>query len=722
MAIEVPERGRPDTTVIGVPNRHRRYVCRSAPGTTLIIAKIVFAAVAITFAQAAPADAYIGPGAGFVLVSSFFAFFITVLIALFSLAAWPVRMIWRLVRRRSAGKSSVRRLVIVGFDGQDPKLTDEYLRAGKLPNFQALANRGGYSRLRTTFPSISPVAWSSFSTGTNPARHNIFDFIDRDTRTYLPVLSSAKIGAPREWSIGRFRIPIGRPDIKLLKRSRPFWSVLGDHGIWSTILRVPISFPPDRFHGAMLSAMSVPDVRGTQGTFTLFSTRSADPSHGGQGLRIHVDVVDDRIDTSLPGPDSPVLRERTPLEVPLRLRIDRRASRVHVDLDGQQHSLEPGRMTDWIPITFRAAPGVSVRGICRLLLTELGDHVSLYVTPINLDPDRPALPISHPSFYATSLSHRVGRFATLGLAEDTSALNEGVIGDADFLQQAYDIDAEREAMLLAGLDRLRSGTLVCVFDATDRIQHMFWRQLGEGCPIEKLYRHNDAMVGRILERLGPDDVLMVLSDHGFAPFRRGVNLNGWLREHGYLVLKPGADGAADWLRDVDWSHTRAYALGLNGLFLNLEGREGGGIVKPAEVPALKAEIIAALNGLVDQESNDVAITEVFDTATIYSGPYLVNAPDFIVGYNTGYRHSWGSATGVIAGPVFADNNKAWSGDHCIDPRLVPGVLFCNRPIDADDPALVDIAPTALHLFGIQPPRYMEGQSIFRRDPAIGVAS
>ena len=707
---------------MGAPNRHRRYVRKSAPGTALIIAKIVFSSVVLMLVMAAPADAYIGPGAGFAVVSSFFAFFTTLLIALFSLAAWPIRMMWRLLRRRQGAKASIRRLVIVGFDGQDPKLTDEYMRAGKLPNFQTLADRGGYTRLRTTFPSISPVAWSSFSTGTNPAGHNIFDFIDRDKRTYQPVLSSARIGAGREWSIGRFRIPIGRPDIRLLKRSRPFWSVLGDHGIWSTILRVPISFPPDRFHGAMLSAMSVPDVRGTQGTFTLFSTRPADRSRTGDGMRVHIDVGDGCVETTLQGPESPVLKERTPLEVRLRMRIDREAARVRVDLDGQQIALEPGVMTNWIPIRFRAAPGLTVNGICRLLLTEFDEHVSLYVSPINLDPDRPALPISHPSFYATSLSHRVGRFATLGLAEDTSALNEGVIGDQDFLKQAYDIDAEREAMLFAGLDRLRSGTMVCVFDATDRIQHMFWRRLGDGCPIEKLYRHNDAMVGRILARLGPDDVLMVLSDHGFAPFRRGVNLNGWLQEHGYLALKQGADGTGDWLRDVDWSRTRAYALGLNGLFLNREGRESAGIVKAGEVAALKAEIIAALSGVVDAERGTVAVTEVFDTAKIYSGPYLANAPDFIVGYNSGYRHSWGSATGVIAGPVFADNDRAWSGDHCIDPRLVPGVLFSSRPIDADDPALVDIAPTALRLFGIRPPRYMEGRSLFKFDPAIGAAS
>jgi len=218
-------------------------------------------------------------------------------------------------------------------------------------------------------------------------------------------------------------------------------------------------------------------------------------------------------------------------------------------------------------------------------------------------------------------------------------------------------------------------------------------------------------------------VLMVLSDHGFAPFRRGVNLNGWLREHGYLTLKAGADGSGEWLRDVDWSRTRAYALGLNGLFLNLEGRESGGIVKPGDAFALKAEIAGKLCGLVDADANgEIAVTGVFDTEALYSGPYLVNAPDFIVGYNSGYRHSWGSASGAIAGAIFADNDRAWSGDHCIDPRLVPGVLFSSRPIDAADPALVDIAPTALRLFGIEPPRYMEGQSIFQFDAVPGVAS
>jgi predicted AlkP superfamily phosphohydrolase/phosphomutase len=214
-------------------------------------------------------------------------------------------------------------------------------------------------------------------------------------------------------------------------------------------------------------------------------------------------------------------------------------------------------------------------------------------------------------------------------------------------------------------------------------------------------------------------VLMVISDHGFTSFRRGVNLNRWLLEHGYLHLKPGADGSADWLRDVDWSRTRAFALGLTSLFLNLQGREGSGIVAPGDAQALKQEIIAGLSGLRDGEHDAVAIREVFDTAALYAGPYLGNAPDLIVGYNHGYRVSWDCATGIVAGPLFEDNVKAWSGDHCVDPRLVPGVFFCNRPIDVDDPALIDIAPTALKLFGIEPPAHMEGRPLFTDLPPEG---
>ena len=130
---------------------------------------------------------------------------------------------------------------------------------------------------------------------------------------------------------------------------------------------------------------------------------------------------------------------------------------------------------------------------------------------------------------------------------------------------------------------------------------------------------------------------------------------------------------------------------------------------------LRHEIAEGLRGLRDEEEDEVAVREAFDPAALASGPYLERAPDLIVGYNRGYRASWDGATGVVAGPVFSDNTKAWSGDHCIDPRLVPGVLFCNRPVKAEDPALIDIAPSTLWLFGLNPPAYMDGKVLFKAE-------
>ena len=688
-------------------------------------------ALALVLGVPALAEAYIGPGAGFALLSSFLVLFTTIVIAFLSLLIWPFRVLWRAILGKKPPVARINRLIIVGLDGQDPKLTDTYMKDGLLPNFKKLAKAGSYKRLRTTFPSVSPVAWSSFSTGTHPARHNIFDFLDRDRRTYLPMLSSTRVGTiDRFLKLGRYRIPLEKPELRLLRKSKPFWTILGEHRVWSTVLRVPITFPPDRFYGAELSAMCVPDLLGSQGTFLLFTTRPAGERFKEGGQRVPVVLHGDRVETVIQGPDNMFLAGSPPLELPLRISIDRSARTARADLDGRMLDLTAGRLSDWVTLTFRAAPGIKVTGLTRLLITEMpgtgtDGHFSLYMSPINIDPEKPAMPVSHPSYYATYLAKRIGPYSTLGLAEDTWALNEGVTDDGTFLQQTYDIDREREAMFFAGLDRLRKGSLVCVFDATDRIQHMFWRYIEKDHPagrgrekalhrdaIRELYRHNDALVGRVMERLEDGDVLMVISDHGFSSFRRGVNLNAWLRREGYLTLKEGADGRAEWLRDVDWSATRAYCLGLTGMFLNIKGREQHGVVEPGpEADALKAEIVRKLTGLRDEEKRDAGIREAFDTSALYSGPYLENAPDLLIGYNAGYRTSWDCATGVVAGPVFEDNVKAWSGDHCIDPRLVPGVFFCNRPVDTENPALIDIAPTALRLFGIDPPAYMDGQPL-----------
>jgi predicted AlkP superfamily phosphohydrolase/phosphomutase len=683
----------------------------------------------MSFLLIQPLLAYIGPGAGVALLSSFLVLLTTMVVVVFSLLLMPFRLLWRAIRRKKRLNPWVKRLIIVGLDGQDPQLTERFMKEGKLPSFAKLADMGCYRRLRTTFPSLSPTAWSSFATGTDPAKHNIFDFLGRDTRTYLPVLSSAHIGDVEKFlKIGKYRIPLRKPEVRLLRKSKPSWTILGEHEIWSTVLRVPITFPPEEFHGAQLSAMCTPDLLGSQGTFFLYTTRPADTKFKEGGIRVALPAGGDRFQTSVKGPENAFLEGKPPLEVPMTIALDRAARRARVQLDGTAVDLKEKELSDWITLSFKAAPAIKVSANCRMMVTEMDEHFSLYVTPLNIDPENPAMPISHPSYYATYLAKRIGPYCTLGLAEDTWALNEGVIDDATFLEQAYDIDREREQMFFVALDRLRRGTLTCVFDGVDRIQHMFWRYFEKGHPaargtsasehadaIEKIYRHSDELVGKVMARLRRGDMLMVVSDHGFASFRRGVNMNAWLLSKGWLALKEGGDGTAEWLRDVDWSRTKAYALGLTGMFLNIEGREGKGIVKAGEEAAkVKAEIMAALKGLRDTGTGETAVNEAFDTTRLYRGPYLQNAPDLIIGFNAGYRTSWDGATGVVSGPVFEDNTKAWSGDHCIDPRLVPGVLFASRKIDRKDPSLVDIAPTVLRLFGLDPPEHMDGKPLYEK--------
>jgi predicted AlkP superfamily phosphohydrolase/phosphomutase len=674
------------------------------------------------------AEAYVGPGAGFAVLGSFAVLFVTMLLAGVSLLVWPFRMAWRMIRRRTKAKPLVKRLIVVGFDGQDPRITERMMSEGKLPNFSRLAAAGGYSRLRSTFPSITPVAWSSFTTGTNPGKHNIFDFLDRDPRTYLPRLSSTEIGkVDRVLKLGKLRIPLAKPPIRLLRKSKPFWTILGEHNIWSTVIRVPITFPPDTFYGAQLGAMCIPDLLGTQGTFMLFTTRPGGEAFQEGGLRFPLsrNGSPDSFEATIEGPENTFFEGEPKMTLPLTLEIDRGAGRALVAVNGDRVSLEHGVLSDWVKLTFKAVAGVKVTGITRMMLTEMDEHVSLYLSPINIEPEKPVMPISHPNYYCTYLEKQLGSYATLGLAEDTWALNEKVTDDHTFWTQTADIDREREEMLFSALDRLRKGTLITVFDASDRVNHMFWRYTEDGHPaaagiddpeyrdaIERQYRRNDEIVGRVLERVGEGDVLWVMSDHGCTSFRRGVNLNAWLLEHGYLALKEGHDGSEQWLQSVDWSRTKAYAVGLVGVFLNIKGREAHGIVEPGdEAKALKAELKMGLDGLVDTAKDVVAINELFDTDQLYRGPYKGNAPDLLVGYNHGYRISWDCAAGVVAGSVFEDNVKAWSGDHIVDPRLVPGIFLANHPIDREDPAIIDLAPTALTLFGLQPPAHMEGTPV-----------
>ncbi len=687
--------------------------------------RIVVLATVCVMALQDYAHAYVGPGAGFAVGTTLFAFFVAMFSGLAAIFLWPVRWLARFIRgRRALSRARIKRIVVLGLDGMEPKLAEKYMAEGKLPNLQKLRETGAYKRLGTTLPPLSPVAWSTFLTGCNPGKHNIFDFLTRDRRNYLPLLSSVSIrNTSRVLKIGSYRIPLGKPDIRLLRRGQPFWRVLGEHGIFSNVIRVHITFPPERFRGVLLSAMCVPDLRGSQGTFSLYSTLERDEKDYSSGERIRVRREGDTVRSYLIGPENSIRANGGPMRCPFEVAFTKNGE-ARLSVCGENHRLTKGEFTPWVRVTFRAGLGIKVCGICQFLLIRTEPEFELYVTPIHMDPAKPAMPISHPPVYATYLSKMQGPYATLGLAEDSWGLNTGVLDDEAFLHQCLEGDTEREKMFFDALEKVRRGLCVCVFDGTDRIQHMFWRYIDPQHPardgqggkehrnaIEELYVRMDDLVGRTMEKCSDrDTVLMVLSDHGFNSFRRGVDLNAWLEQNGYLTIKK--DGRSKkYLAGVDWSQTIAYALGLAGIWLNIRGREAQGIVDPAEAPRLRDELCAKLTGLRDEQRDEVAITRAFNAHRVYLGPYTADGPDVIPGYNTGYRVAWEAAIGQPTDKIFHDNTKAWSGDHCIDPKLVPGVLFCNRRIETDSPRLMDIGATVLDLFGVPVPGQMDGRPL-----------
>ncbi len=689
------------------------------------------AALAVATAPTA-ALAYVGPGAGFAVVATAMVLVLSIFALIVGVLLYPFRMVWRLfTRKRPPRPARIRRAVVLGLDGLDPVITRRLMNEGRLPNMKRLADKGGFWPLGTTTPAMSPVAWSSFATGVDPSKHGVFDFITRDPRSYLPVLSSAEVGPPRRHlDIGPYRFPLGKPELRLLRKSKSFWTHLGQYRIPANVLRVPITFPPERFEGNLLSAMCVPDMLGTQGSFTFFTSRPEEDKPVG-GRRVAITVDGDTVTASLEGPPNPLRRDGQKVSLPLSLRLDRAAGKATLQVAGKRFVLAPGDYTDWVPLAFPMGLGFKVRGIARFRLTELGEHVGLYVTPMNIDPASPALPISHPFLFSVFLAKLNGSFATLGLAEDTWARNEDVLDDDGFLQQAWDIHEERERMFFQMLRRTPRGLLACVFDGSDRIQHMFMRYEDEDHPalrgkardeagagaIGALYERMDRLVGKTMAEVDiedPRNLFLVLSDHGFKSFRRGINLNKWLHDEGYLVLEEGRERSGEWLRGVDWSKTRAFAVGLGGIFLNVQGRESQGVVPGGEAArALVDEIAGKLRGLVDPADGQVAIREVYTTHSLYDGPYADEAPDLFVGYEAGWRMSWDGARGLVDGAVFTDNTKAWSGDHCIDPKVVPGILLSNHRLgDAERlPDITDVAPTILDLFGIPTPRYMDGRSL-----------
>lgn len=611
------------------------------------------------------------------------------------------------------------KVVVVGLDGFEPSLVEPMLAAGELPHLARLRAAGGYARCRTTLPAQTPVAWSTFATGVNPGGHGIFDFIRRDPATYLPDLALNRYEQKSAF------LP---PKAVNLRRGTPVWEVLARAGVPSTILRCPCTYPPDAAASRMLSGMGVPDVRGGLGTATFYSSvPGATPGESEHLVPVHLDGRGVAT-TYLIGPRNP--KTRGDAQLAMTLEVDRAAHAVTIRTDGQPATLvaQEGRWSEWLRVKFRMGLLQHVSGMVRFLLVRTEPGLELYASPVNFDPAAPPFPISHPPEYAAQLQRELGTFYTTGMVEDHGGLTNGRFDEAHYLDQCAQVLRERERMLLHELDRLERGLLFCLFDTPDRLQHMFWRfrepehPANAGEPvgrwaqaIEEHYRACDAIVGQVLARADDQTLVIVLSDHGFTSFQRGVHLNTWLHDHGFLALErgvsPGDAEAGDFLRHVDWSRTQAYALGLGSIYLNRRGREAQGIVQAADAAGVERDIAAGLTGLCDPARGQSPIRGVSARAEVYSGAYADEAPDLVVRFNAGYRVSWATALGGVPQGHIEDNVKRWGGDHIVDPSLVPGVLFMNRPFQGGNARLLDLAPTILAALGVLKGAAMEGESL-----------
>jgi len=563
----------------------------------------------------------------------------------------------------------------------------------------------------------------------DPGGHGIYDFIHRDPKTYFPVPSGTETtGAAKTVKLGKYILPVTSPEVRNLRRGRAFWQILEDNGIPSTIFKMPANYPPVTSNGRSISGMGTPDLLGTYGTLQYYTTEAKEVNEDIGGARVtRVYMIGNRIESAIIGPKNTFLAEAPDSEIPFKVDVDPSNPVAKISILGQEFLLREKEWSGWKRLRFALMPTQSVRGICMFYLKQIRPDFKLYVSPLNIDPGDPALPISTPPSYAKELAERFGPFFTKGLPADTSALDNDILDEEEFLHQDDLILDESRAMLDFELNRFDSGALFYYLSSTDQRQHMFWRLMDKSHPaydeklarsfgdvIERIYAAADGILASAMGRVDKDTVILVLSDHGFNPFVRGFNLNTWLRQRGYLRLRNEfrAEDLDLAFAGTNWARTKAYGLGLNGLYLNLKGREAEGIVEPAEVETLLREIAAGLEAFTDPKTGEKVIQKAYLGREIYSGPADAYRPDIVLGFNRGYRISWRSPLGRVPKDVLEDNTQKWSGDHMGAAEIMPGIVLANRPIRAEAPSLVDMTASVLDVFGIRTPKDMIGRTVF----------
>ncbi len=638
---------------------------------------------------------------------------------------------------RGAMRPVTKQVVVLGFDGADPKFAAKWMAEGALPNLARLAQEGTFKPLGTTNPPESPVAWASFATGLNPGGTGIYDFLKRDPETYLPELSLVSHEKPKFlWGI----IPIKAPKVTNLRSGVPFYQAAADAGYKTTVIRMPLEFPPTTIPGGKLWAgLGVPDLRGTWGTFFYFSSdltpyEAGDTEFGGKLEQLV--LTGNGASTTIEGPVDPTTDKFTRLTVPIDFKLSADGKSVTINLQGQSATVGERQWSNWFHARFRVTPFLTLSSICRFFILQTSPELRIYMTPLNLDPEDSPLPISSPPGYAGELAKRHGLMKTLGWWHDTWALNEERIDEGVFLEDCWrNMQQERE-ILLDELQRDPPSLMVAVFTATDSVSHMFYRLIDAKSPrydaalaakygdaIEKTYERMDAIVGEVMRAMRPGATLIIVSDHGFHSWRKGFNTNTWLVENGFMTLKnPGATekqvnldnlfSQGSFFPNTDWSRTQAYALGLGQIYLNLRGREKYGIVSPGpEAQRILNDLRQKLLALEDPDTHEKVIENVYLAPEIFHGARLSEAPDLQMSFHDGYRTSWQTSLGAVPQGIIVANMKKWSGDHCAsDPSDTQGIFFSNRHFP-EQPSILDISPTVLGLLGVSPPGNLDGKEL-----------
>ena len=590
------------------------------------------------------------------------------------------------------------KLILIGIDAFDPTIVTQLI--DKLPHFKKLQRL----KLETTIPPETPVAWSAAATGCNPGKYGIFDFISRDPQTYLPHLNLA-----------REKHGVIKTEYASAMKGIPFWKILSDHNIPTTVIRWPVTFPAEKINGRMLSGLGVVDIKGLLNSYSFYTSEVCQQENTKENNDkiIPITVENGRVDTYISGPLTRKKSDLTDIRIPLKIAI-KDTEAVFV-IQKKEFRLKPQQWSPIMRVGFRVNMFVEVSGIFNIYLESL-EPLRMYLSSIQIDPAHQAINITFPKEYGKELAENIGLFYTLGMPEDTKAVTESHLSTEAFVQQINQIENERKKMFFYELERFKEGVLAFVFDAGDRLQHIFWNQkvlegnTSAALPkeIEEYYTNKDRLLGEVLSKIDEDTKLMIMSDHGFSSFERQVNINSWLVENGYMNVNSEKRNSS--LFDfVDWKETVAYSVGFTSIFLNLVGRESKGIVTSSQQDKLINEIIKKLRTLKDGSSN--VFTKIYKGSEIYHGTYASDAPDMIVGFSPGYRMSWKNAMGTLDPTVISKNTSKWKGDHLIDHSHVPGILCTNFLLRPKQPPIMDIASTVLKLFKIKIPDSMDGESL-----------